>query len=145
MIGSVRNVGPSEAGAWRWIDPVFIRSHGDRRWRPSRRLVLGIAALGIVVVGVVAWLGYRVLSTPYNGWTISISNQCGYDVYATDAHDGIVIAADETIRWGHASRSLEKTVGLRRYEPTAGPVGDEMTVKLRGNSVLSGSNCPAQL
>jgi hypothetical protein len=144
MIGPVRNIGPSETGAFQWVDPAFVRSHGNGRWRPSRRSVLVIAALGIVASACVAWLGYRTLSTPYNGWTISISNDCGYDVYATDAHDGIVIPADETIRWDHASKSLEKTIQLRSHEQTAGPVGNELTVKLTGNFVLSGSSCPAQ-
>lgn len=115
----------------------------QRRWRPSRRLVLVIAALGIVASALVAWLGYRILSTPYHGWTISISNQCGYDVFATDAHDGIVVPADETIRWDRASKSLEQTLQLRSYAQTAGPIGNELTVKPTGNSVLSGSSCPA--
>lgn len=86
-------------------------------------------------------ISVRFLATPYEGWTISISNRCGYDVYAVDVHHGILIRAGETIRWDRASRSLEKTIQLQRLATTTGPAADDVTVTLHG-SVLAGSNCP---
>lgn len=151
---------PAPAQIWRsarWTTGVRLGhhervSHGvthrssapKSRGRWSRPWVIVGGAVAVAALGIATWLTISLLSSPLNGWTISITNGCGFAVYADDGRDGIRIEADETIRWSGASESGEKVIRLWRFEPGDGPVDAEAVVKLRGDSLLSGETCPVE-
>ena len=78
----------------------------------------------------------------WNGWTISITNACGHDLYADDGKDGLSILEGETLSWDGASRSGDKVIRLWRSSNDFVSGVDGLVVNLHGDSVLKGPQCP---
>jgi len=108
-----------------------------RRWWIACGVALACAAL---IGGAFLVLGS--IFDHWNGWDISITNNCGHDVYADDGRDGISIGAGETIKWDGATQSGDKTISLWSSPSDHVRGGDGLVVELHGDSVLTGSQCP---
>lgn len=110
-------------------------SHRRRWW---------IAGAVAVVLGALICVALLTLGSTFDHWNgseISITNNCGHDVYADDGRDGVPIKASETIRWDGASPSGDKTITLWTSMSEHVSGGDGLVVTLRGDSVLTGSQC----
>jgi hypothetical protein len=104
-----------------------------------RRLIVMVVTAVLTLGAVIVW---RIAEGfgHWNGRTVSITNECGYDVYADNNHDGFAIPDGSTVVSEHASRSHELTISLWRGR--GGDRGQALVVELRGDSNLSGDRCP---
>ena len=111
----------------------------ERSLRFRRAVIAGLAALAVAATAAVWAVKYSF--DHWNGWAISITNDCGFELYADDGSDGLRISAGETISWGGASRSGDKMIRLWRYSDRLMEVKG-LVVNLHGDSVLAGASCP---
>jgi len=114
-------------------EPIHATTQRTRR----RWIALG-ALLVVLLLGGAACLALdRALDDLDN--SISVTNGCGFDIYADDGRDGLRIRDGETIRWG-TEGPMDKTIWVWRGNRVEGVAGLE--VELRGDSLLTGSSCP---
>ena len=115
------------------------QKRGPRR---ARRAVAMVAAGLVAAAGIVAVWSLKKSFDHWNGWVISVTNSCVYDLYVDYGYDGFKIAAGETVKVDRAGRAGDLRLSLWRSGGAISPEA-RLTVDLRGDSTLSGARCPS--
>lgn len=132
---------PVSPGAWQWVANRTRKPEATPH--PHARLIIGAVFASLVLIAALAVLAVdRILGEFAGGPRISITNQCGHDLYADDGRDGLPIEAGQTILWASESESGDKTLRLWWSSTDAVNGVEGRLVQVHGDSVLSGAQCP---